>query len=56
METRLEEVWQNLNSTDEEEHVLVADDEEDNTMNELIPLCLHTNSPFNLKGHEISPA
>ena len=36
----LEEVWQNLRLTADEEQIVIADDTDDNTTDELISLCL----------------
>jgi len=37
---RLEEAWQNLGLTADEEQVIIVDDEEDNAKDEQIALCL----------------
>ncbi|KAJ8430901.1 hypothetical protein Cgig2_003894 [Carnegiea gigantea] len=51
MATSLEEAWQNLSLTAEEQQVIIADGEDDNMTNELISLCLlrhlHTTLAFN---------
>jgi len=60
MATGLEEAWQNLTLTADEEHVIVIDeviiinDEEDSVKNKQIALCLlgrlHTTLPFNARA------
>ncbi|KAJ8436633.1 hypothetical protein Cgig2_029879 [Carnegiea gigantea] len=49
--TRLEELWQNLTLTEDEEKVLIVDDEKDTMKDEQIALCLlgrlHTEVSFN---------
>ena len=51
--TGLEETWQNLKLTTDEEQVIVANKDDGSSTNELISLCLlghlHTTNSFNLR-------